>query len=164
MFTLRFFLSILESIEIKKINPVGIVLSGGPASVHSKGAPKPKKEIFNLGIPILGICYGLQLMGSMLGGEVKKSQLREYGRGKLTILKKGLLLKNLPKQLTVWNSHGDCLVSLPKGFKTLAKTENSSYASIENSDKKFYGIQFHPEVEHSEKGVEIIRNFLIYCL
>jgi GMP synthase (glutamine-hydrolysing) len=146
--------------EINKINPVGIILSGGPASVHTKGAPKPKKEIFNLGIPILGICYGLQLMGSMLGGEVKKSQLREYGRGKLTILKKGLLLKNLPKQLTVWNSHGDCLVSLPKGFQALAKTENSSYASIENSDKKFYGIQFHPEVEHSEKGVEIIRNFL----
>ncbi len=146
--------------EIKKINPVGIVLSGGPASVHSKGAPKPKKEVFNLGIPILGICYGLQLMGSMLGGEVKKSQLREYGRGKLTILKKGLLLKNLPKVLTVWNSHGDCLVSLPKGFKTLAKTENSSYASIENPEKKIYGLQFHPEVEHSQNGVEIIRNFL----
>ena len=146
--------------EIRKINPVGIVLSGGPASVHSKGAPKPKKEVFNLGIPILGICYGLQLMGSMLGGEVKKSQLREYGRGKLTILKKGLLLKNLPKVLTVWNSHGDCLVSLPKGFITLAKTENSSYASIENPEKKFYGLQFHPEVEHSQNGVEIIRNFL----
>ena len=132
--------------EIKKINPVGIVLSGGPASVHSKGAPKPKKEVFNLGIPILGICYGLQLMGSMLGGEVKKSQLREYGRGKLTILKKGLLLKNVPKVLTVWNSHGDCLVSLPKGFKTLAKTENSSYASIENPEKKFMGFNFIPRL------------------
>ncbi len=146
--------------EIKKLNPVGIVLSGGPASVLSKGAPKPKLGIFSLSIPILGICYGLQLMGSMLGGEVKSSEYREYGRGKLIILKKGSLFKNLPSSLTVWNSHGDCLSKLPKGFKTIARTENSAFASIENSAKKFYGMQFHPEVEHSEKGVQIIENFL----
>ena len=146
--------------NLKKISPVGIILSGGPASVHSKGAPKPRKEIFELGIPILGICYGLQLMAAMLGGEVKKSKHREYGRSKLSIKKMGLLFNKLPKELTVWNSHGDCLVKLPKGFRTLAKTENSDYASIEYPSKKFYGLQFHPEVEHSQRGVDIIRNFL----
>ncbi len=146
--------------KIKELNPVGIVLSGGPASVHSKGAPKPSKAIFTLGIPILGICYGLQLMGKMLGGEVKKSQLREYGRSQLKVLRKSTLFKGLPNLLTVWNSHGDCLVKLPNGFKSLAQTENSSFAAIENISNKFYGIQFHPEVEHSEKGVEIIKNFL----
>ena len=145
---------------IRKLNPIGIVLSGGPASVLAKGAPKPKPAIFSLDIPILGICYGLQLMASMLGGEVKSSNYREYGRGKLTILKKGLLFKSLPPSLTVWNSHGDCLSKLPRGFKATARTENSDFASIENSAKKFYGLQFHPEVEHSEKGVEIIKNFL----
>jgi GMP synthase (glutamine-hydrolysing) len=146
--------------ELKKISPIGIILSGGPASVHVKGAPKPQKGIFDLGVPILGICYGLQLMAEMLGGKVKKSKSREYGRGRLSILKKGLLFKKLPSELTVWNSHGDCLVSLPKGFTALAKTENSAYASIENSSKKFFGLQFHPEVEHSERGVDILKNFL----
>ena len=147
--------------DIKKFNPVGLVLSGGPASVLAKGAPKPKAEIFKLGIPILGICYGLQLMGSMLGGKIQNSNHREYGRGKLKILKKGLLFKDLPAHLTVWNSHGDCLEKLPKGFKSLAQTENSKFASIEDSSRSFYGLQFHPEVEHSEKGNEIIRNFLV---
>ena len=145
---------------IKKLNPVGIVLSGGPASVLARGAPKPKQAIFSLGIPVLGICYGLQLMGTMLGGKVKNSSRREYGRGNLNILTKGSLFKGLPSKLTVWNSHGDCLAKLPKGFKSLAQTENSDFASIENPSKKFFGLQFHPEVEHSEKGKDIIRNFL----
>ena len=109
--------------EIKKICPVGLVLSGGPASVLAKGAPKPSRHLFNLGIPILGICYGLQLMGKMLGGEVMSSQQREYGRGKLTVNKKGPLFKGLAKNLTVWNSHGDCLAKLPEGFHELAKTK-----------------------------------------
>ena len=146
--------------EIKEICPVGLVLSGGPASVLAKGAPKPSRHLFNLGIPILGICYGLQLMGKMLGGEVMSSQQREYGRGKLTVNKKGPLFKGLAKNLTVWNSHGDCLAKLPEGFHELARTENSSFAAIENPERKFYGLQFHPEVEHSENGTEIIRNFL----
>ena len=145
---------------IKKLKPNGIVLSGGPASVLASGAPKPKADIFSLGVPILGVCYGLQLMGTMLGGEVKSGDHREYGRGKLKILKKGLLFKDLPSTLTVWNSHGDCLVKMPKGFKALAQTENSNFASIEDSTRKFYGLQFHPEVEHSEKGNQIIQNFL----
>ena len=146
--------------SIKKLQPIGIVLSGGPASVLVKGAPKPKAAIFDMGIPILGICYGLQLMGTMLGGEVKSSNQREYGRSELTILGKSPLFNKLPLKLTVWNSHGDCLVKLPKGFKAIAQTENSNFASIENKSKKFYGLQFHPEVEHSQKGDEIIRNFL----
>ena len=146
--------------EIKSLKPVGLVLSGGPASVLAKGAPKPRGNLFKLGIPILGICYGLQLMGKMLGGEVKSSKRREYGRGKLSVIKKGTLFRNLPNQLTVWNSHGDCLTSLPKGFRELARTENSHFAAIEDPSRKFYGLQFHPEVEHSEKGTQIIQNFL----
>lgn len=147
--------------EIKKINPVGLVLSGGPASVLAKGAPKPHRRLFDLGVPVLGICYGLQLMGKMLGGEVMASQHREYGRGKLSVNKKGVLFKGLPSNLTVWNSHGDCLTTLPKGFRELARTGNSHFAAIEDPVRKFYGLQFHPEVEHSEKGTEIIGNFLM---
>jgi GMP synthase (glutamine-hydrolysing) len=146
--------------DIRKQNPVGIVLSGGPASVFAKDSPKPNPGIFKLGVPILGICYGLQLMGKMLGGEVKSSDRREYGRGTLSIERKGTLFSGLPTKLSVWNSHGDSLAKLPKGFRALAKTENSSYAAIEDSKRKFYGLQFHPEVEHSEKGNEVIKNFL----
>jgi GMP synthase (glutamine-hydrolysing) len=146
--------------DIRKQNPVGIVLSGGPASVFAKDSPKPNPGIFKLGIPILGICYGLQLMGKMLGGEVKSSDRREYGRGTLTIERKGTLFSGLPTKLSVWNSHGDSLAKLPKGFRVLAKTENSSYAAIEDSKRKFFGLQFHPEVEHSEKGNVVIKNFL----
>jgi GMP synthase (glutamine-hydrolysing) len=146
--------------DIRKQNPVGIVLSGGPASVFAKDSPKPNPGIFKLGVPILGICYGLQLMGKMLGGEVKSSDRREYGRGTLTIERKGTLFSSLPNKLSVWNSHGDSLAKLPKGFRALAKTENSSYAAIEDSKRKFFGLQFHPEVEHSEKGNVVIKNFL----
>jgi len=146
--------------DIRKQNPVGIVLSGGPASVFAKDSPKPNPGIFKLGVPILGICYGLQLMGKMLGGEVKSSDRREYGRGTLTIERKGTLFSGIPTELSVWNSHGDSLAKLPKGFRALARTENSSYAAIEDSQRKFFGLQFHPEVEHSEKGNVVIKNFL----
>jgi len=146
--------------EIKKQKPLGIILSGGPASVLSAGAPLPDKKIFSLGIPILGICYGLQLMGKLLGGEVKKCDRREYGRSELTIKKQNKLLKKLPKRLTVWNSHGDAIVKIPAGFTGIASTENSDFSIIENAKLKFYGLQFHPEVEHSEYGTELIHNFL----
>ncbi|MEC8865193.1 MAG: glutamine-hydrolyzing GMP synthase, partial [Verrucomicrobiota bacterium] len=146
--------------EIRKLEPVGIVLSGGPASVLTKGAPKPKSAIFGLGVPVLGICYGLQLMGKLLGGGVEKSQRREYGRSELKVMTKSFLFRGLPSKLTVWNSHGDCLTTLPKGFRALAQTENSNFSAIEDPKRKFYGLQFHPEVEHSEKGIEILRNFL----
>ena len=146
--------------EIKKVNPVGIILSGGPASVFSRNSPKPHAQIFKLNIPVLGICYGLQLMGKMLGGEVKSSDRREYGRGSLEIKRKGALFYGLPSKLSVWNSHGDAVSKLPKGFRVLAKTENSSFAAIEDPERRFYGLQFHPEVEHSEMGSDIILNFL----
>jgi GMP synthase (glutamine-hydrolysing) len=145
---------------IKKINPVGVILSGGPASVLSEGAPLPDKNIFSLGVPVLGICYGLQLMGKLLGGVVKKCDLREYGRSQLTVKKAGKLFSGLPKNLTVWNSHGDALTEIPKGFLGIASTENSDFSAIEDATRKFYGLQFHPEVEHSQNGVEVLKNFL----
>lgn len=145
---------------IKKISPVGVILSGGPASVLSKGAPLPDKKIFSLGVPVLGICYGLQLMGKLLGGVVKKCELREYGRSQLTVKKAGKLFSGLPKNLTVWNSHGDALTEIPKGFRGIASTENSDFSAIEDATRKFYGLQFHPEVEHSQNGVEVLKNFL----
>ncbi len=148
--------------EIRKQNPVGIILSGGPASVFAKSSPKPNPGIFKLGIPILGICYGLQLMGKMLGGEVKSSDRREYGRGTLNITSKGTLFNGLPSKLAVWNSHGDSLAKMPTGFRVLAKTENSSFAAIEDDKRKFFGLQFHPEVEHSEKGAIVLKNFLTF--
>ncbi|MFP6854317.1 MAG: glutamine-hydrolyzing GMP synthase [Opitutales bacterium] len=146
--------------KIKAIDPVGIVLSGGPASVLTEGAPRPDPEIFNLGIPVLGICYGLQLMGNMLGGKVESSSQREYGRSELSIQRKGKLFRGFPATLQVWNSHGDRITKLPKGFFAIAGTENSACAAIENRQHNFYGLQFHPEVEHSDRGVEVIRNFL----
>jgi len=146
--------------SIKKINPVGVILSGGPASVLSKGAPLPDKKIFSLGVPVLGICYGLQLMGKLLGGVVKKCELREYGRSQLNVKKAGKLFSGLPKNLTVWNSHGDALTEIPKGFRGIASTENSDFSAIEDATRKFYGLQFHPEVEHSQNGVEVLKNFL----
>ena len=145
---------------LKEDGVKGIILSGGPASVLSKGAPKPDIRIFNLNVPVLGICYGEQLMAHLLGGKVSKSINREYGHGTLSILKKGSLFAGLTKSLRVWNSHGDKLTRLPKGFESIASTENSQYASIQNAKKNFYGIQFHPEVAHSEGGMHILNNFL----
>ena len=147
--------------EIKKINPRGIILSGGPSSVYSRKAPLPDKDIFKLGIPILGICFGLQLMAKYLEGKVERGQKREYGKGILTIKNsKCLLFAGLPNKLQVWNSHGDKLTKLPKGFKAAAITENSKYAAIENTKHNYYGLQFHPEVVHTPKGKKIISNFV----
>ncbi len=120
----------------------------------------PDKKIYELGIPILGICYGLQLMGHLLGGKVEKSSHREYGLGQLTLKKKGKLFGGLPKSLRVWNSHGDRMSKLPKGFEPIGTTENSEFAAIQDADRQFYAIQFHPEVHHSEQGIVVIQNFL----
>jgi len=147
--------------ELRKDNVVGIILSGGPSSVFAKTAPIPDKALFDMGVPILGICYGIQLMGHLLGGKVSKSDHREYGNGTLTIQKPGRLFAKLPKKLKVWNSHGDRLIALPPGFTAIGTTDNSEYAVIEDAKRGFYGIQFHPEVFHSERGTEVIRNFLV---
>ena len=140
---------------------VGIILSGGPQSVYAKTAPHPDPEIFKLGVPVLGICYGVQLMGYFLGGKVAHSKEREYGHGHLTIKRPGKLFARLPRKLRIWNSHGDKLTQLPPGFVATAVSENSPYSGIEDAKRGFYGIQFHPEVFHTERGVDMIRNFLV---
>src|SRR4051794_21517115 len=147
--------------EIAAMQPKGLILSGGPSSVYAKGAPLPDKEIFNLGIPILGICYGIQLLADYLGGKVEKGQKREYGKGTLRVKDSFCpLFANLPETLQVWNSHGDKLTKIPQGFKPVAVTENSDYAAIENHARKMFGLQFHPEVAHTPQGREIIANFV----
>jgi GMP synthase (glutamine-hydrolysing) len=147
--------------EIAKLNPKGIILSGGPSSVYASNAPLPDKNVFKLGVPMLGICYGLQLLAQFLGGKVEKGQKREYGKGTLTIKDtKCPLFKKLPAAMQVWNSHGDKLTKLPEGFRPVARTENSAYAAIENRAKHFYGLQFHPEVVHTPRGKELISNFV----
>ena len=145
--------------ELKKKNVKGIILSGGPSSVYEKGAPTLDKKIYDLGIPILGICYGLQLMAHALGGEVKQEKKREYGKAELVIDDETNLFAGLPKQIRCWMSHGDTVISLPQGFKQLAHTDNTLFAAIGNPDKKLFGVQFHPEVVHTKKGIEVLKNF-----
>jgi GMP synthase (glutamine-hydrolysing) len=149
------------AVEIAALKPSGIILSGGPSSVYAKDAPLPDKNIFNLGVPILGICFGVQLLAQFNGGKVEKGLKREYGKGTLTVKDASCaLFSKLPKSLQVWNSHGDKLTKLPDGFKPVAVTENSEFAAIENRTKKFFGLQFHPEVAHTPRGKEIISNFV----
>jgi GMP synthase (glutamine-hydrolysing) len=147
--------------KLREDGVIGIILSGGPQSVYAKSAPHPDPEIFQLGLPVLGICYGVQLMGHFLGGKVAHSQAREYGHGHLTIKKPGKLFAGLPRKLRIWNSHGDKLTKLPPGFTATAISDNSAFAGIEDAKRGFYGIQFHPEVFHTERGVDMIRNFLV---
>lgn len=146
--------------QLKAEGVVGIILSGGPSSVFAKDAPIPDPEIFDLGVPVLGICYGIQLMAHLLGGKVSKSSHREYGHGSLAIQKPGRLFARLPKKLRVWNSHGDRLIALPPGFAAIGTTENSEFAAIEDRRRNFFGIQFHPEVFHTERGIDVYKNFL----
>ena len=147
--------------KLREEGVIGIILSGGPQSVYAKTAPHPDRAIFELGVPILGICYGVQLMGHHLGGHVAHSQAREYGHGQLAIKKQSKLFAGLPKKLRIWNSHGDKLEKLPPGFVATAVSDNSPFAGIEDRKRGFYGIQFHPEVFHTERGGEMIRNFLV---
>jgi GMP synthase (glutamine-hydrolysing) len=146
--------------RIRSLNPIGIILSGGPKSVAESNAPLCDKEIFDLGIPILGICYGLQLIAHFFGGEVEKAEKAEFGKAKMMIERKDPLFDGVESETTVWMSHKDRVKKLPNRFFTIAKTENSPYAAIRSEDKKIYGVQFHPEVHHTEKGKEILRNFL----
>ncbi len=147
--------------KLKADGVAGIILSGGPQSVYAKGAPHPDPEIFRLGVPMLGICYGVQLMGHFLGGKVAHSKAREYGHGVLTVRHPGRLFKGLPRKVRVWNSHGDKITRLPPGFRAIGTTENSPFAAVEDAQRRFFGIQFHPEVFHTERGVDMIRNFLL---
>jgi len=146
--------------KIREFNPGGIVLSGGPSSVYDRGAPLPDHEIFKLGVPILGICYGMQLMAHMLGGKVAKAQRREYGRAELIIDGPTGLFRGVKRASTVWMSHGDKIEKSPPGFETLAHTENSPVAASGDAKQGFYALQFHPEVVHTERGKDILKNFV----
>ncbi|HIQ24487.1 MAG TPA: glutamine-hydrolyzing GMP synthase [Persephonella sp.] len=147
--------------EIKKHNPKGIIFSGGPSSVYEPDAPKPDKKVFELGLPILGICYGLQLITDHFGGKVVKAERHEYGRAELEILNHEDLFNNIPNNIHVWMSHGDRVLELPEGFEPIARTYNAPFAAITNKEKKIWGVQFHPEVSHTYLGKEILKNFAI---
>ena len=146
--------------EIKAKNPKGIIFTGGPASVYEEGAPKCDKEIFNLGIPILGICYGMQLMTNTLNGEVQRANKREYGETNVQIDNDSKLFQGLEEENICLMSHTDFVAKVPEGFKKIGSTENCPIAAMENEEKGFYGIQFHPEVNNTKNGTKIIRNFI----
>ncbi len=148
--------------EIKAFGAKGIILSGGPASVYDEDAPRVPKELFDLGLPILGICYGMQLMSHLLGGRVEKSEKREYGPADLHILDVSDLFYGLDpsRRYRVWMSHGDRVEELPPGFVSIAESENSPYAAIKHQSKPLFGVQFHPEVAHTEIGREVLENFV----
>jgi len=140
--------------------PAGIILSGGPASVFEKNAPLCSAEIFELGIPVLGICYGMQLTAMLLGGTVKPGRTREFGPARITVSNPGMLFQGLPASLDVWMSHGDQVVALPDGFSVLAHTASCPMAAISHEARRIYGLQFHPEVIHTPRGTEILRHFV----
>ncbi|MBN1348854.1 glutamine-hydrolyzing GMP synthase [candidate division KSB1 bacterium] len=146
--------------EIEALSPRGIILSGGPASVYAADAPKVDPRLFEQKIPVLGICYGLQLMAHLLGGSVIKAAEREYGHATLAVIQPDALFEDTGTSFRVWMSHGDKLLKLPPGFETIARTQNSPLAAIRNEASRFYGLQFHPEVAHTEKGTGILRNFI----
>jgi GMP synthase (glutamine-hydrolysing) len=150
--------------EIRKLEPAGIVLSGGPSSVYDTEAPKCDPKVLALGIPVLGICYGMQWITHTLGGTVEKAERREYGRAQLSVAESkehggSDLFTGVPASLRVWNSHGDHVRTLPQGFRTIGRTENA-IGAVENPEKRIYAVEFHPEVNHTERGTDLLRNFL----
>ncbi|XHU96207.1 MAG: glutamine-hydrolyzing GMP synthase [cyanobacterium endosymbiont of Rhopalodia gibba] len=148
--------------EISQLNPQGIILSGGPNSVYDSRAPQCEPKIFHLGIPILGVCYGMQLMVQQLGGQVERAKKGEYGKASLHIDDPTNLLTNVEEGTTMWMSHGDSCTQLPEGFEILAHTDNTPCAAIADHQKKLFGVQFHPEVVHSVGGIALIRNFVYH--
>ena len=146
--------------EIAEKNPVGIILSGGPSSVYEEGAPQLDAGVFDLGVPTLGICYGFQVMAKTLGGEVANTGLREYGATDATIVTDNVLLDGQPVDQNVWMSHGDQVSAAPDGFEVLARTAATPVAAFANDARKLYGVQWHPEVKHSDHGQRVLENFL----
>ncbi|WP_036478236.1 glutamine-hydrolyzing GMP synthase [Myxosarcina sp. GI1] len=148
--------------QLRQLNPQGIILSGGPNSVYDEHAPQCDPEIWNLKIPVLGVCYGMQLMVKQLGGTVEQVKLGEYGKANLLIEDPTDLLTNVEDGSTMWMSHGDSCTKLPAGFSVLARTQNTPCAAISHPERKLFGVQFHPEVVHSEGGIALIRNFVYH--
>src|SRR2546423_1897165 len=148
--------------EVAELAPKGIILSGGPASVYDERAPHPDPKIVSLGIPVLGICYGMQLMAHHLGGQVEFSERREYGAGMLHISNGSRLFDGIGTQIDIWCSHGDKVTTMPAGFGSAAHTENAPFAAMENPARNLYALQFHPEVAHTPRGKEIIQNFVYH--
>ncbi len=146
--------------KVKAYAPKGIILSGGPNSVFEEGAPGIDPGIFDLGIPVLGVCYGMQLISQELGGRVQPGEAREYGKTEMTVVPGNELFKGLPDKFVVWMSHGDRVAEIPAGFKVSATSDNCPYAAIRNEEKRFFGIQFHPEVVHTQHGNQILSNFV----
>ncbi|MCD6392391.1 MAG: glutamine-hydrolyzing GMP synthase [Planctomycetes bacterium] len=146
--------------KLAQLGVKGIILSGGPASVYSENAPMCDERIFDLGVPVLGICYGMQIGCKILGGDISPAKSREYGRTNLTITDASDLFASLPRTTTVWMSHGDQVNELSDDFVALATTDSCPYAAVKHKGGKFYGVQFHPEVTHTPRGVDIIKNFL----
>lgn len=149
-----------EIAKIKKLNPKGIIFTGGPSVVYEENAPIVSKEIFELNIPILGICYGCQLIGYLLDGEVSKAPQKEYGKADIKLNTKNHLFKNIAQELVCWMSHTYYVSEPPKDFEIIASTKTCPVAAIANDDKKIYGVQFHPEVVHTQQGIDMIKNFL----
>lgn len=151
--------SIAEA-EIRSLNPKGVILSGGPSSVYGEQAPIPSFDVFSLGVPVMGICYGLQLIAYQLGGAVDKAAHREYGRAELIVNTSDALFENIPTNSQVWMSHGDSLTQIPNGFEVIAHTQNAPICAIRSLERKIWGVQFHPEVHHSTDGKQILDNFV----
>jgi GMP synthase (glutamine-hydrolysing) len=146
--------------RIREIGPRGIILSGGPASVYEKSAPQADPGVLDLGVPVLGICYGMQWMAHVLGGRTGPADAREYGRTRLFVEDPAELFAGLEQRLVCWMSHGDSVQVLPRGFRTLARTDQSPHAAIADTHRRLYGLQFHPEVSHTPWGVDVLRNFV----
>ncbi len=156
-------LSYRTSVEqLRALNPKGIILSGGPSSVYDDRAPLCDPEIWELGIPVLGVCYGMQLMVQQLGGQVERAERGEYGKANILVDDPTDLLTNVEAGSVIWMSHGDSVMKMPEGFELLAHTENTPCAAIAHHDRNFYGVQFHPEVVHSQGGQALIRNFVYH--
>ncbi len=145
--------------EIAKRHPLGIILSGGPKSVHEDAAPRCDRAVFDAGVPVLGICYGMQLMTDTLGGEVAPAPQREYGLATITISRPEPMFASIPSELRVWASHGDFVKTAPAGFTVTATSANAPVAAMADEDRRFYALLFHPEVAHTDRGTEILRNF-----
>jgi len=146
--------------RLREMNCVGLILSGGPGSVYAANAPRCRRDILDMGLPVLGICYGMQLACEMLGGDVTASLTREYGRTSMDIVETDHLLEHVPSETTVWMSHGDVITRLSPEFRSLAKTPSCPFAVVRHVDRPFYGVQFHPEVTHTPFGSQILKNFL----